>query len=109
MPDTATPTEKASPGPHRLLTLYLSRRSPAALLTDAILVMIASFVASHLWNAIASAMPFDQRAQPADSIFAAVARPAALMQTLFSILFYLGWFLVIWSTARLLAASLRTE
>ncbi len=106
MPDSNTPPEKTSPGPHRLLTLYFLRRSPAALFTDAVLVLIAGYIASHLWTAIADAMPLDQRGRPAESLFAALARPASLMQTLYSILYSLSWFLAIWSAVRLLAGAL---
>lgn len=92
-------------GPHAVLRRYLIARSPAALLADAAVVLVLAFVASHLWTALADAMPMEQRSRPADSLIDALTRPNTLMQTAYSVLFYLSWFLAIWAAARQLASG----
>ncbi len=91
-------------GPHAKLSWYLIARSPAALLADAAILLVLAFLASHLWTALADATPLEERSRAAGSILAALARPATLMQTAYSSLFYLSWFLVIWAAVRQLAS-----
>ena len=91
-------------GLHAKLSWHLIARSPAALLADAVIVLVLAFLASHLWTALADATPLEQRSRPAGSILAALARPATLMQTAYSSLFYLSWVLAIWAAARQLAS-----
>jgi hypothetical protein len=92
-------------GPHAVLRRYLIARSPAALLADAAIVLVLAFIASHLWTALADAMPMEQRSRPAESLIDAITRPNTLMQTAYSVLFYLSWFLAIWAAARQLASG----
>lgn len=93
-------------GLHAKLSWYLIARSPAALLADTVILLVLAFLASHLWTALADATPLEERSRAAGSILAALARPATLMQTAYSVLFFLSWFLVIWAAARQLASAL---
>jgi hypothetical protein len=95
-------------GPHAMIADYLQRRSPARLAADAAALMLLTSVCSHLWTATSDTMEPAARSQPAPTLLAAVARPQALLGTLYTVLFHLTWMLFAWAGIRLLAGALAT-
>lgn len=103
---TPPPVADGSAGAHAKLTRYLGDRTPAALLVDAAVLLLLSFVASHIWVAIADTTSFEYRTKPADSLVAALTRPASIMQTVYSVLYHAAWVLAGWAAVRHIATRL---
>jgi hypothetical protein len=98
----AHPSEDAAPGPLSLAVRYLKHRGPASMMLDAIIVMAAYLIVSHVWSAYVSLPRSNSIGQPS-SLFEALVTPAAFSHSLSSGLYYLAWFLAVWAAARLLA------
>jgi hypothetical protein len=95
-----------SGGVHKTLTRYFVRRSPAALLTDAVMLFVISVAASHLWTALAHAATPEYRSTAAESLVAAIVTPQTIAGTINSACFYGAWLLAGWAAVRHLGAAL---
>ncbi|MCL4742626.1 MAG: hypothetical protein KJZ54_10535 [Phycisphaerales bacterium] len=93
--------------PVRVLQLYFRVRPPWKLAADGVLCFVAYGVFSHLWVAFSDAATFDDRARPSANLLAALTRRATVMQSIASVIYYLGPALFLWAGVRLIAEALR--
>ncbi|HRQ72997.1 MAG TPA: hypothetical protein PLU35_08215 [Phycisphaerales bacterium] len=99
--------ELSTLAPVRVLQLYFRVRPPWKLAADGVLCFMAWGVFSHLWVAFGDAATFEDRTRPAANLLAALTRPATVMQSISTTVFYIATALFAWACVRLVAESLR--